>query len=200
MIPLFQVGKLHDNLNPQKTESNQTMTKEWCGFWVMISFFTRIFHIQKKKKTVIWGFRSAGTLKPWPQPQVGRDLTLWNSLGVCFFGGSKCSFDFSTPLKKWLSYGASRPFGLDQSVRVTHLILAGLGDDGFLCPGLQLFVNLGKKFRIGPGGSPCPSVGDYLKGCTACTNAKKKREYCRNLTCDMTPAPRKGTGGVMGSK
>ena len=164
---------------------------------------------KKKKKTVIWGFRSAGTLKPWPQPQVGRDLDELHEIpsGCGFFWGSKCSFDFSTPLKKnnkyffkRLSYGASWPFGLDQSVRVTHLILAGLGDDGSLCPGLLLFANLGKKFRIGLGGSPCPSVGDYLTGCTAGTNAKKKQEYCRNSTCDVTPAPRKGTGGVMGSK
>ena len=52
VIPLarFEVGKLHDNLNPKNPESNQTMTKEWYGFWVMISFFARIFHIKKKKK------------------------------------------------------------------------------------------------------------------------------------------------------
>ena len=75
---------------------------------------------------------------------------------------------------------ASRP----KCVCVTHLILTGLGDDGSLCPGLLLFANLGKKFRISPGGSPCPSVGDYLTGCTACTNAKKKREYCRNPSWD----------------
>ena len=68
--------------------------------------------------------------------------------------------------------------------RVTHLILAGLGDDGSFCLGLLLFANLGKKFRIGPGGSPCPSVGDYLTECTACTNAKQKQEYCRNPTWD----------------
>ena len=34
---------------------------------------------------------------------------------------------------------ASRSFGSDQSVRATHLILAGVGDDGSLCPGLVLF-------------------------------------------------------------
>ena len=38
------------NLNPKNPESNQTMTKEWCSFGVMISFFTQIFHIKKKKK------------------------------------------------------------------------------------------------------------------------------------------------------
>ena len=51
---------------------------------------------------------SAGTLKLWPQPRVGRDLDKLRDLmgaradvlGVWFFGGSKCSFDFSTSLKK----------------------------------------------------------------------------------------------------
>ena len=51
VIPLFQVGKLYDNLNPNNPESNQTMTKEWCGFWVMISFFTQKFSTSTKNDT-----------------------------------------------------------------------------------------------------------------------------------------------------
>ena len=88
----------------------------------------------------------------------------------------------------------SWPFDSDESVRITHLNLAGVGDDGFLCLGLLLFR---QKFRSSPGESPCPLVGGYLigctactnaqgnpTGCTACTNAKKKREYSRNPTWD----------------
>ena len=40
---------------------------------------------------------------------------------------------------------ASRPFGKDQSVRATHLIIAGVGDDGSLCPGLLLFRQYRQK-------------------------------------------------------
>ena len=106
---------------------------------------------------------------------------------------------------------ASRPFGKDQSVVAIHLILAGVGDDGSLCPGLLLFRQYRQKVHeSGPGGSPSPSVGDYLTGCTTCTNAQRtptgctaftkrqkrssstagtrsgtlKREYCRNPTWD----------------
>ena len=33
-----------------------------------------------------------------------------------------------------------------------------------------------------PGGSPCPSVGDYLTGCTTCTNAQGIPTGCTACT------------------
>ena len=49
---------------------------------------------------------------------------------------------------------ASRPFGSDQSVRATHLILAGVGDDRSLCPGLLLFRQYRQKVHESAQGDP----------------------------------------------
>ena len=49
---------------------------------------------------------------------------------------------------------ASRPFGSDQSVRAIHLILAGVGDDGSLCPGLLLFRHYRQKVHESARGDP----------------------------------------------
>ena len=48
-------------------------------------------------------------------------------------------------------------------------------------------ANIGKKFMNRPGEIPLSLKGDYLTGCTACTNAKKEREYCRkpDLGCSQ---------------
>ena len=59
-----------------------------------------------------------------------------------------------------------------------------------LMSGPTAFCQSRQKFRVGRGGSPCPSVGDYLPGCTACTNSKKKREYFRNPTWDAPKVSR----------
>ena len=42
----------------------------------------------------------------------------------------------------------------DQSVRATHLILAGVGDDGSLCPGLLLFRQYRQKVHESARGDP----------------------------------------------
>ena len=85
---------------------------------------------------------------------------------------------------------ASRPFGSDQSVRVTYLNSAGLGEDGSLCLGLLLFHQPRQKVQNRPGGNPLVPQWEVTNaqgtptGCTACTNAKKEREYSRNPTWD----------------
>ena len=44
------------------------------------------------------------------------------------------------------------------------------------------FANIGKKFMNRLGGSPCPSVGDYLTGCTTCTNTQGTPTGCTACT------------------
>ena len=57
-------------------------------------------------------------------------------------------------------------------------------------------------FMNRPGEIPLSLKGDYLTGCTACTNAKKEREYCRKpeLGCsqgELTLIPlKRGSHGV----
>ena len=115
--------------------------------------------------------------------------------------------------------------------RVAHLNLPSLegggGGGGVMGPYASahcFFSNLGKKFSVSRGGSPCPSEGGALTGCTACTNAKGTLTGCTACMghqrsgstagtrpgtlprwvkvrfCDVTTTPWKGDGGVVGSK
>ena len=45
-------------------------------------------------------------------------------------------------------------------------------------PAWLLFAYSGKSTAVGQGGSPCPSVGGALTGCTACTNARGTLTGC----------------------
>ena len=74
-----------------------------------------------------------------------------------------------------LSFSCMRNFSLLAKIKVYVLHIWTQLAWGMMGPYARaycFFANLGKKFRIGLGGFPCPSVGGYLTGCTACTNAQ----------------------------
>ena len=83
-----------------------------------------------------------------------------NNIVVVFSDRSQVTPFFSTKKKKkkkkklHVEHFSARPYGLDQSVRATHLILAGVGDDGSLCPGLLLFRQYRQKVHESARGNP----------------------------------------------
>ena len=126
----------------------------------------------------VWvGHATNKHLKKKKKKKISCPLWLRARLKVEITGNRYLSFD---PGSKWTRFLLAKI-----KVYVLHIwTQPAWGVMGPYAWAYCFFANLGKKFRIRPKGSPCPSVGSYITGCTACMNAKKKHEYSRNQIGD----------------